>query len=95
MSENPAVAPHAAVLTTAVQRALAAACDHTSEADYLFLERWEHAPIPGSAAAMRINQIRRANPQLAAEIRAELSHGRPLTSGERAALGTASAAASP
>ncbi len=86
MSENLVVAHYATALTAAVQRALAATRDHTSEADFLFLERWEQAPIPGAAAAMRVNQIRRANPDLAAEIRAELLYGRPLTSGERAAL---------
>lgn len=87
MSENPVAARLAAARTAAVQRALAAAVDHTSEADFLFLERWEQMPIPGVAAALRINQIRRANPDLAAELRAELRHGRPLTSDERAALG--------
>ncbi len=86
MSENPLVAEYATAHTAAVQRALAAAHDHTMQADLLFLERWEQVPIPGAAAALRINQIRRANPALVAEIRAELRHGRPLTSIERAAL---------
>jgi hypothetical protein len=35
---------------------------------------------------LRVAQIRRANPALAAEIRAELKRGRPLTGQERAAL---------
>ncbi|MCL2429940.1 MAG: hypothetical protein FWD12_11975, partial [Alphaproteobacteria bacterium] len=35
---------------------------------------------------LRIGQIRRANPALAAEIRAELDRGRPLSEAERAAL---------
>ncbi len=35
---------------------------------------------------MRINQIRRANPGLAAEVRAELRQGRPLTGTERDAV---------
>ncbi len=86
MSENPVAAPFAAAHTVALQRALEAAPDHMSEADLLYLERWEQMPIPGVAAALRVNQIRRANPVLAAEIRAELRHGRPLTSGERDAL---------
>ncbi len=72
--------------TEAVRRVLEHLRDHTSQADLLFLERWELRPSPGSAAALRVGQIRRANPTLAAEIRAELSHGRPLTAAERDAL---------
>ncbi len=70
----------------AVQRVLQRLRDHASQADLLFLERWERQPLPGSAAALRVGQIRRANPALAAEIRAELSRGRPLTPAERDAL---------
>jgi hypothetical protein len=72
--------------TAAVQRVLASGQDHTMVADLLFLERWEMYPLPGSAAALRINQIRRANPELAAEVRAEVLRGRPLTPTERQAL---------
>ena len=72
--------------TEAVRRVLQCLRDHTSQADLLFLERWELKPLPGSAAALRVGQIRRANPTLAAEIRAELSRGRPLTAAEREAL---------
>jgi hypothetical protein len=72
--------------TAAVQRALASDCDHTMVADLLFLEQWEMCPLPGCAAALRINQIRRANPELAAEVRAEVLCGRPLTQAERQAL---------
>ncbi len=72
--------------TEAVRRVLQRLRDHTSQADLLFLERWELRPLPGSAAALRVGQIRRANPTLAAEIRAELSRGRPLTAAERDAL---------
>jgi hypothetical protein len=79
-------APLAAVRTVAVQRALAGARDRSEFADFVFLEMWERSPIPGVAAALRVNQIRRANPELAAEIRAELTRGRPLTQEERAAL---------
>jgi hypothetical protein len=60
--------------TAAVRRAIAAAPDHTTLADFLFLERWEMAPIPGVAAALRVTQIRRANPELAAAVRAEIAN---------------------
>jgi len=72
--------------TAAVRRVLDVVDDHAVAADLLFLERWEMSPMPGAAAALRVGQIRRANPALAAEIRAELKHGRPLTAAERAAL---------
>jgi hypothetical protein len=54
--------------------------DAASTADLLFLERWEINPEPGTAAALRIAQLRRANPALAAEIRAEIAARR---SGQR------------
>jgi len=60
-------------LTSAVRRALAGATDAATLSDLLFLERWEIAPIPGAAAAMRMSQIRRANPDLVAAVRAELA----------------------
>ena len=60
-------------LTLAVQRALATAHDPASAADLLFLERWEISPKPGVATALRVGQLRRANPGLAAEIRAEVT----------------------
>ena len=44
------------------------------------------SPSAGAGIALRVHQIRRANPALAAEIRAELKHGRPLTEAERADL---------
>ena len=72
--------------TMALQRVLNGMSDPASKADLLFLEKWERDPLPGAAAALRIAQLRRANPDLAAEIRAELACGRPLTAGERAAL---------
>jgi hypothetical protein len=62
--------------TGAVRRALANARDHTALADLLFLERWEMAPVPGAAAALRVSQIRRANPGLTAAIRAEIALAR-------------------
>lgn len=86
MSKNSVATHFVAAHTVAVQRALAVAPDHTSQADLLFLERWEQRAIPGTAAALRAGQIRRANPVLAAEIRAELRSGRPLSGNERDAL---------
>ena len=71
--------------TQALARALFAS-QRAAHDDLLFLERWEIAPLPGSAAALRVGQIRRANPALAAEIRAEMKRGRPLTDAERSAL---------
>ena len=62
--------------TEAVRHALALARDHALLADLLFLERWEMAPIPGPAAALRASQIRRANPRLAAAVRAEVARAR-------------------
>ena len=56
------------------------------DADLLFLEAWEIQPRPEVGIALRVHQIRRANPLLAAEIRAELKRGRPLTETERAVL---------
>ncbi|CAH2600696.1 protein of unknown function [Rhodovastum atsumiense] len=79
-------------LTAAVQRALSHFRDESSASDLLFLERWEITPMPGAAAALRVGQLRRANPGLVAEIRAELARGRPLTAPERDALPPVSAA---
>lgn len=81
-----AAASLGAAWTVAVQRALQGVRDPSQVADFIFLELWERAPVAGAAAAMRVNQIRRANPVLAAEIRAELDRGRPLTESERQAL---------
>jgi hypothetical protein len=77
-----ACAPH----TAALRRALDGLRDHRMTDDLLYLEAWEMHPAPGVAAALRVCQIRRANPELAAEIRAELDRGRPLTGHERATL---------
>ncbi len=68
-------------LTSAVKRAVADARNAAMLADLLFLERWEIAPIPGSAAALRVSQIRRANPDLVAAVRAELAAARRSRSG--------------
>jgi hypothetical protein len=72
--------------TVALRRVLDDTNDRNSVDDLLFLERWEMYPMPGTAWALRVAQIRRANPVLAAEIRAELKRGRPLSYAERAAL---------
>ena len=58
-------------LTDAVRQALHEVSDPTERDDLLFLERWELCPEPGVAAARRAAQLRRANPGLAAAIRAE------------------------
>lgn len=50
--------------------------DRACAEDLLFLERWELCPLPGPAAALRVAQLRRANPDLAAAIRAELAAAR-------------------
>ncbi len=62
--------------TSAVRRAVADSRDRALVADLLFLERWEMAPVHGPAAARRVAQIRRANPGLAAEVRAEIAGSR-------------------
>ncbi len=80
--QDPGLPPR----TEAVRRAL-----HTGgrelAADLVFLEAWESEAPPDIAATLRAAQIRRANRRLAAEIRAELRRGRPLSDAERAALG--------
>lgn len=60
-------------LTRAARAALQTNPDSAMRSDLIFLERWEIQPEPGSAAAMRVAQIRRANPDLAAAIRAEIA----------------------
>jgi hypothetical protein len=62
--------------TEAVRRALSKCRDERSAWDLLFLEAWEMEPSPGAAAALRVGQIRRANPELAAEVRAEIARVR-------------------
>jgi len=64
--------PDTGACTQALRRVLPQIRDHASAADLLFLERWEMYPLPGAAAALRVVQLRRANPQLAAEIREEV-----------------------
>ncbi len=67
--------------TSAARRAMAGFGDGQSAsallgADLWFLENWESDPAPGTAAALRVGQIRRANPQLAEEIRREVRRRR-------------------
>jgi hypothetical protein len=63
-------------LTEAVRRALRAAPGDAAIDDLLFLEAWEMHPPPDIGSTLRAGQIRRANPSLAEEIRAELKGGR-------------------
>ncbi len=72
--------------SAAITRALANTRSHTASDDLLFLEAWERQASPDLSALLRAAQIRRANPALAAELRAELSRGRPLTTAERHTL---------
>jgi hypothetical protein len=64
-------------ITKAVGHALVEMYDQGATADLLFLERWEICPLPGSAYALRISQIRRANPALVLAIRRELAESTP------------------
>jgi hypothetical protein len=59
--------------TEALRRALRQVRDEAAAADLMFLEDWQTQRHPGVAAYLRASQIRRANPELAAQIRAELS----------------------
>ena len=63
-------------LTEAVRRALRTAPGDAAVRDLLFLEAWEMHPPADIASTLRAGQIRRANPLLAEEIRAELRGGR-------------------
>ena len=76
--------------TDAVRRVLNEISDPTVIADLLFLEAWESGPMSSIAATMRAAQIRRANPELAAQIRKETQRMRAASSGHTAALGAAS-----
>ena len=90
-------APHAVRLrdylapprTATIARALAGTRSHTASDDLLFLEAWERGASTDLSAMLRAAQIRRANPALAAELRAEPSRGRPLTGEERRVLAIA------
>ncbi len=58
--------------TTAVRKALQGVNNSAIEADLLFLEAWEMHPSSHLGVTLRASQIRRANPDLAAAIDAEL-----------------------
>lgn len=62
--------------TATLRRVLTEVRDPHTIDDLLFLESWEMCPLPSTAAVLRIKQIRRANPSLAAAIRAEVA-GKP------------------
>ncbi len=66
---EPALKPP---FTLAVRRALQNVNNSQVEADLLFLEAWEMWPTSHLGATLRAGQIRRANPELAAAIDAEL-----------------------
>ncbi len=61
--------------TQAVQRALRAAPPPGAAADLLCLETWKIDAPRDLATMLRVRQIVRANPDLAAEIDAELAAG--------------------
>jgi hypothetical protein len=60
-------------ITNALEKALRSATTATAVHDLLYLEAWERDPMHGAAAALRIHQIRRANPELAEAIRREVN----------------------
>jgi hypothetical protein len=61
--------------TAAVRQALQNVNNWAIEADLLFLEAWEMHPSSHLGVTLRASQIRRANPDLAAAIDAELKAG--------------------
>jgi hypothetical protein len=74
---TPQAAPDfAQPVTTTVRQAVARTGDARLVGDLLFLEHWEMMPIHGPAAALRVSQIRRANPELAAALREEIARAR-------------------
>ena len=79
----PSPAEFSLPVTAALQNALPQIRDRSAQADLLFLERWEIAPQSGMAPALRVQQIRRANPELAEAIRAEIAVLRPVALGMR------------
>lgn len=58
--------------TQALRQALQGVRDSAAAADLLFLEAWEIHPSSNLGVNLRVSQIRRANPVLAAAIDAEL-----------------------
>jgi hypothetical protein len=66
--------------TLAVRQALQNANNSRFEEDLLFLEAWEMHPSPNLGVTLKASQIRRANPDLAAAIDAELK-AKPVRKG--------------
>lgn len=62
--------------TMAVRQALQGINNSRVEDDLLFLEAWQMRPSAHPGATLRVSQIRRANPGLAAAIDAELKAAR-------------------
>ena len=60
-------------LTVVLRKALPGIGDRGAQADLLFLERWELVPRGDMGLVLRVQQIRRANPELARAIRAEVT----------------------
>jgi hypothetical protein len=58
--------------TLAVRQALQNTNNSRMAEDLLFLEAWEMHPSPNLGVTLKASQIRRANPDLAAAIDAEL-----------------------
>ena len=81
MTSNPIPHDPSLPCTMALRRALPRMSNPALAEDLLFLERWELSPSPGAATALRVTQLRRANPELAAEIRAELESYRAGSAG--------------
>ena len=52
--------------------------------ELLFLEAWERGLIPWPGVTVRVRQIRRANPALAAAIRPQLAQSRQAAAGTNA-----------
>lgn len=61
-----------APITAAVREALKGVRDSAVESDLLFLEAWQVSQLSNPGVILRASQIRRANPDLAAAIGAEL-----------------------
>ena len=59
--------------TSVVRDLMALKNDPALLADLLFLERWEAAPAHGTGSVLRVAQIRRALPDIAAAVRAEIA----------------------
>jgi hypothetical protein len=59
--------------TSAVRDLMARTNDPALLEDLLFLERWEASPAHGAGSVLRVSQIRRAMPDVAAAVRAEIA----------------------